>query len=392
MNVKNLRRWTTLLIALAILAVAASATNPLHAKTKAAKVAKPAKPAKPAVPRPGDPAPSFALPDQTGKTVSLADYKGKVVVLEWLNFDCPFSKRQHKGVTQSLATKYAPKGVVWLAINSTHYATSAKNAAWIKANKLPYPILNDQSGDVGRLYGAKTTPDMRIIDAKGRLIYTGAIDDDPRGRSTSPTNYVAKALDEHLAATDKKISKAITKPYGCSVKYAPPVPKAPGFTLSDHAGKKVSLSDCAGKIVVLEWINPQCPVSRRHYTTPTMKNLATKYAPKGVVWLAVNSSHFATPKQNKAWADKYTLPYPILDDSAGKVGRAYGARTTPDMRIIDKTGKLAYTGAIDDDPRGNKKKRTNYVAKALDELLAGKKVSTPKTKPYGCSVKYGRRK
>jgi len=371
----NAKEWTSLIVVLAALTVAA--TSPLQAKT--------------AVPKPGDPAPSFALSDQAGKTVKLADFKGKVIVLEWLNFDCPFSKRQNvKGVTNSLAKKYASKGVVWLAINSTHYATSAKNAAWVKANKLPYPILNDQSGDVGRLYGAKTTPDMRVIDAKGKLFYTGAIDDDPRGKSSSPSNYVAKALDDVLAG--KKASTPKTKPYGCSVKYAPPVPKAPGFTLADHNGKKVSLSDYAGKIVVLEWINPGCPFSRRHYTNPTMKNLAVKYAPKGVVWLAVNSSHFAKPKQNKAWVDKHKLPYPILDDSDGKVGKAYGAKTTPDMRIIGKSGKLAYTGAIDDDPRGKKKKPTNYVAKALEELIAEKEISTPKTKSYGCSVKYGKGK
>jgi len=384
MNVNRRRiRIRTTVLAAAVLIVAATQ---LQAKTKAAK---PAKADGPVVAQVGDQAPGFMLTDHAGKTVKLADFKGKIVVLEWLNFDCPFSKRQHvRGVTKALAEKYGPKGVVWLGINSTHYAASEKNAAWVKTHKLPYPILNDQSGRVGRLYNARTTPDMRIIDAKGVLIYSGAIDDDPRGKGKSPTSYVGKALDEHLAGG--KISKPITKPYGCSVKYAPAVPKAPGFTLVDHNGKKVSLADYAGKVVVLEWINPKCPFSRRHYTKPTMKNLATKYAPKGVVWLAINSSHFATPKQNKAWVEKHSLPYAILDDSAGKTGKAYGARTTPDMRIIDKSGKVVYSGGIDDDPRGSNDKRVNHVDKALDELVAGKKVSTPKTKPYGCSVKYAK--
>ena len=368
----EVKHWTYLVIVAAALAAVAV---PLHAK--------------PAPAEPNKPAPAFTLPDHNGKPVRLADFKGKAVVLEWVNPDCPFSKRQYtKGVTKALAEKYAPKGVVWLAINSTNYWTTEKNAGWVKANKLPYPILNDQSGDVGRAYGASTTPDIRIVDGKGKLVYAGAIDDDPRGNKDAPTNYVAQALDEHLAG--KKISTPKTRPYGCSVKYAPAVPKAPGFTLTDHNGKKVSLADYRGKIVVLEWINPKCPVSRRHYTTPTMKSLATQYAPKGVVWLAVNSSNYATVASNKQWAEKYELPYAILDDSAGKVGKAYDAKTTPDMRIIDKTGKIVYAGGIDDDPRGRNEKKTNYVAKALDELLAGKKVSTPKTKPYGCSVKYAK--
>ncbi len=382
-NLENIKKLTMLLLACAVLLTAA---GPLQAKNK---------PGKPAIARPGDPAPDFTLTDQAGKQVKLSDYKGMIVVLEWLNFDCPFSKRQHvNGVTKSLTVKYAPECVVWLGINSTHYATSKKNAAWAKANKLTYPILNDQSGRVGRLYGARTTPDMRIIDAKGKLIYSGAIDDDPRGKNKSPLNYIAKALDEHLAGpsrADGKIAKPLTKPYGCSVKYAPPAPKAPGapgFSLADHNGKIVNLSDFAGKVVVLEWINLQCPFSKRHYTNGAMKKLAAGYLCNDVVWLAINSSHFATPKQNKAWVEKYSLPYPILDDSDGKVGRAYGAKTTPDMRIIGRSGKVIYSGGIDNDPRGDKAARVGYVDKALAELAAGKKVSTPKTKPYGCSVKY----
>ena len=118
---------------------------------------------------------------------------------------------------ETLAEKYAPKGVVWLAINTTHYWTTEKNKEWAGKQNLPYPILNDQPGDVGRLYEAKTTPDMRIIDAKGALVYSGAIDN-PRAKGDQKVNYVAKALDELLAG--KKVSTAKTKPYGCSVKYA----------------------------------------------------------------------------------------------------------------------------------------------------------------------------
>ena len=121
-----------------------------------------------------------------------------------------------------------------------------------------------------------------------------------------------------------------------------------------------------------------------------MENLADKYKSKDVVWLAINSSSSATNEIDKKTVETFSLSYPVLNDSAGSVGRAYGAKTTPHMFIIDKEGKLAYKGGIDNDPQGTKANRTNYVAQALDELLAGKPVSTPETKPYGCSVKYAK--
>ncbi|HUT01865.1 MAG TPA: redoxin domain-containing protein [Phycisphaerae bacterium] len=332
----------------------------------------------------------FTLEDQTGKEVNLADFAGKIVVLEWINPDCPVSRSFYtNGKMKALATECAAKGVVWLAINTTDYWTNAKNKAWVDKNKLPYPILNDQSGKVGRAYGAKTTPDMRVIDKAGKLAYSGAIDG--KGAGGKKVNFVAQAVGELLAG--KKVSRPKTRPYGCSVKYAKPVKAAAGalgFTLEDQTGKKVNLADFAGKIVVLEWINPDCPVSKGFYTNGKMKALATDLAAKGVVWLAVNTTHYWTNDKNKDWVTKYELPYPILNDQSGKVGRAYGAKTTPDMRVIDKAGKLAYSGAIDG--KGAKGKRVNLVAQAVEELLAGKKVSKPKTNPYGCSVKYAPKK
>lgn len=167
--------------------------------------------------------------------------------------------------------------------------------------------------------------------------------------------------------------------------------KAPDFTLTDHAGKTHTLADYRGKYVVLEWVNPECPfVMRHHETMNTMVDLAKAYADKGVVWLAINStSHFDHAK-NKAAAEKWSLPYPILNDQDGKVGKAYGVTRTPDMVVIDKAGNIAYQGAIDDDPRGNKDDVKNYVKQALDELLAGKPVSVPKTDPYGCTIKWAK--
>ena len=168
--------------------------------------------------------------------------------------------------------------------------------------------------------------------------------------------------------------------------------RAPEFELNSFDGKTVSLSDYRGKIVVLEWMNFECPFSLYHYETKnTMVELANKYKGKNVVWLAVNSTSHTTPEPNKTFAKRHGLPYLILDDRSGKVGRAYGAETTPHMYIINPRGRIVYEGAIDDSPMGRKKEGViNYVDNALAELTARKAVSTPKTKPYGCTVKYAR--
>jgi peroxiredoxin len=151
----------------------------------------------------------------------------------------------------------------------------------------------------------------------------------------------------------------------------------------------VSLKDFKGKIVVLEWLNPDCPFVQRHYKAGTMKNLATRYGDDGVVWLTINSTNYMDAEANAKFKVQYDLPYTILVDQSGDVGHLYGAKTTPHMYIIDGAGVLVYIGAIDDDPRGNKDEPVvNYVAVALDEILAGKAVTTAETKPYGCSVKY----
>jgi peroxiredoxin len=168
--------------------------------------------------------------------------------------------------------------------------------------------------------------------------------------------------------------------------------KAPDFTLSSFDGKKVSLADYKGKIVVLEWLNFECPYSRYHYeSAKTMIDLANKYKSRDVVWLAVNSTNHTTPGANKDFAGKYKLPYPILDDRPGKVGRSYKAQTTPHMFVIDRDGWIVYEGAIDNSAMGKApegKEPLNHVEEALQELIAGRQITTPKTKPYGCSVKY----
>ena len=163
------------------------------------------------------------------------------------------------------------------------------------------------------------------------------------------------------------------------------------FALQNQDGKQISLADYTGKIVVLEWFNNECPFVKKHYTTGNMNSVAKKYTDKGVVWLAINSTSGKTNADNKQIASEWNIDRPILNDATGQVGHAYDSKNTPTMYIIDKQGNLAYWGGIDNKPNPDPKSidgATNYVSKALDEMLAGQSVSEPKTKPYGCSVKF----
>lgn len=168
---------------------------------------------------------------------------------------------------------------------------------------------------------------------------------------------------------------------------------APAFSLQDLDGNRHSLADYRGQVVVLEWFNPNCPVSRRHVDEKTMIQLRDEHA--DVVWLGVNSTNpdsgdYMQAAEQAAWATKRGVDYAVLHDESGEVGKAYGARTTPHMFIIDPDGVLVYNGAIDDDPPGRKEaaERTNYVDGGLTAELTGQAVSPATTKPYGCSVKY----
>lgn len=170
---------------------------------------------------------------------------------------------------------------------------------------------------------------------------------------------------------------------------------APDFSLKDLDGKDVKLSDFKGKIVVLEWFNPGCPfVVKHHSTLDTMKKTAAAYKDKNVVWLAINSG--AEGKQGASKADNekarkdWKIEYPILLDPTGATGKAYGAKTTPHMFVIAADGKLAYAGAIDNNSSPKTAGEKNYVKNAIDELIAGKKVTDATTESYGCNVKYGK--
>jgi hypothetical protein len=172
---------------------------------------------------------------------------------------------------------------------------------------------------------------------------------------------------------------------------------APDFALTDATGKTVKLSDYRGKYVVLEWTNPECPFVRKHYDSGNMQGLQKEWGARDVVWLAVNSTNqssyeYKSPQQMGEWMrTKDAAPKASLIDGTSATGRAYGAKTTPHMFVVNPDGDVIYRGAIDDRRSTNPadaKSANNYVRAALSEALAGKPVTVASTTPYGCSVKY----
>jgi peroxiredoxin len=175
----------------------------------------------------GKPAPDFTLKDLAGKPVKLASFKGKVVVLEWFNPGCPFVQRAHSvGSLVDAARRNTKNGVVWLAINSGAPGKQgndlAVNTEAAKTWSLAHPILRDETGTVGKAYGATNTPNMFVINKTGTVVYAGAIDNSPDGEGKSPdgdklVNHVDAALGD--LAAGRAVQTAVTKPYGCGVKY-----------------------------------------------------------------------------------------------------------------------------------------------------------------------------
>jgi peroxiredoxin len=193
------------------------------------------------------------------------------------------------------------------------------------------------------------------------------------------------------------LAAALTLAASAAVAAATVGQPAPTFTTQDASGKTVSLADFKGKHVVLEWVNPGCPFVQKHYTSANMQGTQKEAAAKGVVWLAVNSTatthqDYLQPQAMAQWMGKQNgAATTTLMDSDGKVGRAYGARTTPQIFIVDPAGTLVYSGGIDSKASSNPADipgATNYVKAALGEALAGKVISQANTRPYGCGVKY----
>ena len=179
-----------------------------------------------------------------------------------------------------------------------------------------------------------------------------------------------------------------------SVKVGQP---APDFVLTGADGKSYSLKDFAGKKVVLEWHNPECPFVKKFYSVGEMQRLQTSKTADGVVWLSINSGaagkqgHFDAAGALSYLGKNKATPTAYLLDGSGQVGKSYGAKTTPHMYVIDPTGKIAYMGAIDSNSSADSddiKGATNYVTTALSALAAGQAIERSSTQPYGCSVKY----
>ena len=176
----------------------------------------------------GQAAPTFSATDASGKAVSLDDLKGKTVVLEWVNPECPYVRKHYDSANMQATQKAATgKAVVWLSVNSTHaghedFKKPAEMLAWTqKQGAAPTATLMDGEGKIGRAYGARTTPHMVVIDAKGTLVYAGGIDDKPSANPAdvkTAKNYVNAALADVLAG--KPVAQAVTRAYGCSVKYS----------------------------------------------------------------------------------------------------------------------------------------------------------------------------
>jgi len=172
---------------------------------------------------------------------------------------------------------------------------------------------------------------------------------------------------------------------------------APAFTGVDTAGKTWALEDLAGQPVILEWTNHDCPYVKKHYGAGNMQTLQREATDAGYVWLSVISSapgtqgHVSAAEADALTAERDAAPTAVILDTDGSIGRAYRARTTPHMYLIDETGTLVYMGGIDDrattDP-ADIPAATNYVRLAMSELEAGQPISRPVTRPYGCSVKY----
>lgn len=202
----------------------------------------------------------------------------------------------------------------------------------------------------------------------------------PRALAAAATVSVALITSAAIAA-----EPAIDKP-------------APDFVATDSNGKTHTLGDLRGKTVVLEWTNHECPFVGKHYNSGNMQALQQAAAAEGVVWLSVISSargeqgHVEAKEANTLTETRKAAPAAVLLDPDGTIGRAYGARTTPHMYVIDAKGRLVYKGAIDDKPSwdpGDIKGAQNHVRAALDALAQGKPVSPAATRAYGCSVKYG---
>lgn len=290
------------------------------------------------------------------------------------------------------------------ALASTALGQQTDKTKPARRERAPRPVIERRGAEQGQLTQRlqKQMEDLRTahrnLIADLRTLHATAVKEKATETAAQIDKLISRQQQDfelkmrQLEQQQQQVQKAI-KERAANVQGPKPQGRnAPDFELTSFEGKTVKLSSYSGSIVVLEWLNTDCPLVQHHYDTAgTMVDLAKKYKDKNVVWLAVNSTSLTTPEANREFAKKYKLPYPILDDRSGKVGRLYGAITTPHMFIISKDSFVLYDGAIDNAPNGKTidgGDTINYVDKALSELTSGQPVSIPKTQSYGCSVKY----
>lgn len=217
-----------------------------------------------------------------------------------------------------------------------------------------------------------------------------------RSKNGEPPNHeVAAAVQP---ATDQAAEKTAAAPVAApSQEPASLGQPAPDFSLEDLDGQTVTLSSFKGKLVVLEWFNPKCPFVRASHTKGSLVGTADRQMAGGVVWLAINSGapgkQGASSEENQEARKRFSLKHPILLDPSGKVGKLYGAKTTPHLFVVAPDGKLVYRGGIDNSPDGEGEsprdgKLVNYVDQAVAALRASQPIASADTEPYGCSVKY----
>ena len=349
-------------------------------------------------------APDITLRDVDGVTHRLSQYRGKWVVLEWTNVDCPSVKALYgaRGV-RNLQDAYKPRGLVWLTIDAgpAGTRTAAQTKAAVAAlGGSPSAVLLDPTGTAGKAFQAQVTPEVRLIAPKGNVVYSGAV----QGAAREP--HLATVL--QAVAGSKAIPYASKPAQGSRISYgasaAAPAqtfrgPKAPEFQLMDTNGFAHKLSDYKGKWVILEWVNYDCPFVKKQYHSShrSMQLLQQRAARYGIVWLSICSSApgkegaLSSSQANarmRSWGAK---PTAYLHDPRGSVGRAYRAAKTPDMRIISPQGTIEYSGGIDsitsmrasDAPRAR-----NYIREAIADIVNKRPIQMRSTKAYGCTVKY----
>lgn len=356
----------------------------------------------------GQAKPEFQLRDTSGAVHRLSAYRGKWVVLEWVDFSCPTVQAMYQAPgrkMQRLQQTYRAKGVVWLAVHSTgagqagHMTAAQAKAAAGRQGAQPNAFLLDPTGAVGKAFGVRVAPEARVLNPKGDIAYAGGVERVVNGA-------VVRCLDTVLtAATGGKPIPYVSQPaVGCPVRYASTGPaatgpKAPNFALRDSRGVTRRLSDYRGKWVILEWVNYDCPYVKKHYHSShrNMQRLQAQAARHGIVWFTICSSapgkqgHFTPAQVNARMRQLGAVPAAYLLDPTGAVGHSFRAQRTPGIRIISPQGTVEYSGGADSivsSRASDVPKAKNHIAAALADIVARRPIRTRSTRAYGCSVKY----